>query len=52
MERIPYDNLSPNNPIKWVTQVSLYEDELGDSGLIQSECKFRVMEDCFFGLIR
>lgn len=30
----------------------LFEDELGDNGLTTCEFRFRVMGDCFFGLLR
>lgn len=32
--------------------VHLWEDELGDNGDTTSEFRFRVMGDCFFGLLR
>jgi type 2A phosphatase activator TIP41 len=51
-ENIPLGNLKENNPIKWANVITLYEDELGDNGLAQVEFRFRVMGDCFFGLLR
>ena len=30
----------------------MFADELGDNGLSHGEFRFRVMNDCFFGLIR
>jgi type 2A phosphatase activator TIP41 len=44
--------LTENNPIIWHSFIELWEDELGDNGLTSSDFRFRVMEDCFFGLIR
>lgn len=32
--------------------IHMWEDELGDNGDTSSEFRFRVMKDCFFGLIR
>lgn len=51
-EEIPLANLGPSNPIKYYNEISLFEDELGDCGLSQSNFRFRVMGDCFFGLLR
>ncbi len=51
-EEIPLNNLTANNPIKWFNEFLLFEDELGDCGLSQSTFRFRVMGDCFFGLVR
>ncbi|CAD8142067.1 unnamed protein product [Paramecium octaurelia] len=51
-EEIPLNNLTQANPIKWASHISLFEDELGDNGLSNCEYRFRVMGDCFFGLIR
>ncbi|CAD8049878.1 unnamed protein product [Paramecium sonneborni] len=51
-EEIPLNNLTQENPIKWASYITLYEDELGDNGLVTCEFRFRVMGDCFFGLIR
>jgi type 2A phosphatase activator TIP41 len=45
-------NLGPSNPIKYYNEITLFEDELGDCGLSQSNFRFRVMGDCFFGLLR
>ena len=30
----------------------IYEDELNDNGLSETKFRFRVMKDCFFGLLR
>lgn len=51
-EDIPLHNLTASNPIKWYCEFHLFEDELGDCGLSQSTFRFRVMGDCFFGLLR
>lgn len=51
-EDIPLHNLTASNPIKWYCELHLFEDELGDCGLSQSTFRFRVMGDCFFGLLR
>jgi len=51
-EEIPLHNLTASNPIKWFSEFLLFEDELGDCGLSQSTFRFRVMGDCFFGLLR
>lgn len=51
-EDIPLHNLTASNPIKWYCEYHLYEDELGDCGLSQAVFRFRVMGDCFFGLVR
>jgi len=51
-EEIPVGNLGPSNTIKYYNDISLFEDELGDCGLSQSNFRFRVMGDCFFGLLR
>ena len=51
-EDIPVHNLTASNPIRWFNQIPLFEDELGDCGLSQSMFRFRVMGDCFFGLLR
>lgn len=32
--------------------IHLWEDEIDDKGLSMSEFRFRVMNDCFFGLLR
>lgn len=51
-DSIPLHNLTQKNPIKWFNEFTLFEDELGDCGLTQSTFRFRVMDDCFFGLLR
>jgi len=49
---IPLGNLGPHNTIKYYNEIPIFEDELEDCGLSQSSSRFRVMADCFFGLIR
>ena len=49
---IPYDNLGPNNPIINNFEIHLYEDDLNDNGLTDCKFRFRIMKDCFFGLLR
>lgn len=49
---IPISNLKENNPIIWANMIPLWEDELGDNGVSNCEFRFRVMNDCFFGLLR
>lgn len=49
---IPVDKLGPDNPIRHYGEVLLYEDELGDKGYSKSNVRFRVMDDCFFILLR
>lgn len=51
-EDIPISNLKEHNPIIWANMIPLWEDELGDNGVSTCEFRFRVMNDCFFGLIR
>ena len=51
-EDIPLHNLGPNNQIKFYQELTLFEDELEDCGVSQSSIRFRVMADCFFGLLR
>lgn len=51
-EDIPLGNLTPANPIQWHEHLILWEDELGDNGISTLDFRFRVMKDCFFGLLR
>ena len=44
--------LSPENPILHYGEVVLYEDELADRGCSKSYVRFRVMNDCWFILLR
>lgn len=44
--------LGQDNPIRNYGEVVLFEDELGDKGFSRSNVRFRVMENCFFVLLR
>ena len=44
--------LGPDNPIVHYGEVVLYEDELGDKGYSKVNVRFRVMNDCWFILLR
>jgi type 2A phosphatase activator TIP41 len=44
--------LGPDNPIKAYGEVSLYEDEFADRGYSKANARFRVMDNCFFVLLR
>ena len=52
LDDIPIHNLKEGNPIIWAAMAPLWEDELGDNGISTCEFRFRVMNDCFFGLLR
>ncbi len=49
---IPVSKLGPENPIRHFGEVLLFEDELGDKGYSKANVRFRVMDDCFFILLR
>lgn len=49
---IPVTKLGPENPIRHYGEVLLFEDELGDKGYSKANVRFRVMDDCFFVLMR
>ena len=49
---IPLSNLGPENKILDYFQLDLFEDELSDNGISEGKFKFRVMDDCFYGLLR
>ena len=49
---IPFHELGPENPILHYGEVVLFEDELGDKGYSKVNVRFRVMNDCFFVLLR
>lgn len=49
---IPKERLTPENPIQFYDDVYFYEDDLGDFGYTQFRCRYRVMEDCAFVLLR
>ena len=51
-EKIPVEKLGRDNPILWHSHLFLFEDDLDDSGRTQAQFKFRVMKDCWFGLVR
>ena len=44
--------LGPENPILVASEVNLYEDELADRGCSRCYLRFRVMNDCWFVLLR
>ena len=49
---IPLEMLGQDNPILYYGEVVLFEDELGDKGFSKVNVRFRVMNDCFFVLMR
>ena len=49
---IPFDMLTPENPILHFGQVFLFESDLEDCGYTMSLVRFRVMENCFYILLR
>ena len=49
---IPLEMLSPENPVLFYSEVLLYEDELADRGSSKSYVRFRIMDDCWFVLLR
>ena len=51
-EQIPLDRLSQSNTVLKYWQIPLFDDELNDNGLSMSNFRFRIMKDCFFGLLR
>lgn len=51
-EAIPVERLTPENPILFFQDITFYEDELDDFGKMEYRIRFRVMEDCCFGLMR
>ena len=50
--QIPFNKLGQDNPIKHYGEVNLFEDELGDKGHSKSNVRFRIMNDCYFLLLR
>eukprot|EP00828_Plagiopyla_frontata_P048893 TRINITY_DN9543_c0_g1_i2.p1 TRINITY_DN9543_c0_g1~~TRINITY_DN9543_c0_g1_i2.p1 ORF type:complete len:157 (+),score=30.60 TRINITY_DN9543_c0_g1_i2:84-554(+) len=50
--QIMYDRLTPENPIIFANSIQFFEDEIGDSGIVYCQCRFRIMEDCFLLLFR
>lgn len=51
-ERIPFDKLKQPLPILFFDEVPLYEDELGDNGLVTYSAKIRVMPGDLLLLVR
>jgi type 2A phosphatase activator TIP41 len=51
-DEIPTDMLGKDNPIVHYGEVVLFEDELGDKGYSKTNVRFRVMQNCFFVLLR
>ncbi len=49
---IPLAHLGPEHPIKSGGEVVFYEDELGDVGSARFAVRFRIMDDCWFLLLR
>ena len=50
--KIPLEKLGPENKIIEYNQIDFYEDELSDNGISEGKIRFRVMNDCFYGLLR
>lgn len=51
-EEIPFDKLKRPDPIRFFADVSLYEDELGDNGIVTLNVKVRVMDERLLLLCR
>ena len=51
-DEIPYDRLGPENPIVHSGQIYLFECDLEDSGYTMGQCRFRVMNDSWYVLLR
>ena len=51
-EQIPYNKLGPENPILHHGSLYLFESDLEDCGYAMAQTRFRVMEDCYFILVR
>lgn len=49
---IPFQKLGPDNKIIDYKQIDLFEDELSDNGISEGKIRFRIMDDCFYGLLR
>lgn len=49
---IPFEKLKQQKPIALFDEVPLYEDELGDNGMVTFSGKIRVMEDDMLILVR
>jgi type 2A phosphatase activator TIP41 len=50
--QIPFEKLGPTNPIIHYEEMNFYEDELNDNGICQTKIRFRIMDDCFYGILR
>lgn len=49
---IPFEKLSPENPILHFAEVYLFECDLEDCGYVMSKVRYRVMKDCYYVLLR
>ena len=49
---IPFEMLSPENPILHFGEIYLFECDLDDCGYTMSKVRFRVMKDCYYILLR
>lgn len=49
---IPFHKLGPENPILHFGEIHLFECDLEDCGYAMSKVRFRVMNDCFYILLR
>ena len=49
---IPFEKLGPENKIIEYNQIEFFEDELSDNGISDGKIRFRIMKDCFYGLMR
>jgi type 2A phosphatase activator TIP41 len=49
---IPVERLGPENKIIEYYQIDFFEDELSDNGISEGKIRFRIMDDCFYGLMR
>ena len=50
--KIPLEKLRPENKIIEYYQIEFFEDELSDNGISEGKIRFRIMDDCFYGLMR
>ena len=50
--KIPLEKLRPENKIIEYYQVEFFEDELSDNGISEGKIRFRIMDDCFYDLMR
>lgn len=49
---LPLEKLGVENQINHYGEIILYEDELSDKGFSKANVRFRIMDDCFFVLLR